>query len=567
MPSFFHKKIIDRIKYIDALPTDIKVLSEWVKAGDHIKLLYESAKVDEIVIYASGPFTFIHSIAVPNDALQKFENDDLLKWSCNPYTSYASYVSSNEGMEINRGIGWRGCDALDEGMDLIFGRTFEGWSGEGRDYFEASQEYTHLTGIHWRPEYNAYCKFDHNGDLAQTISITVGKGQDISLVTFTWPELEEYLAISDSSLVRMFDFTLLNHSNFSGWPDTAENKIELSEDFFYRQKTYGTMGYTRGIQIIRPRVTAEFAHKNVRDSWSGKKDKQYAEFIAHDWRNGCVTKISTDPKATANYFNAEGNDKPFELSPAFFRPEVLSKYKTDRDKYTIAERSISCRSAWHLKGYDLNEAGQIHAYICDLRSLPYSEQLHWLSYNEEPKAGISHRAVVNDFEGTFVDFSHPREEVISIARRWRERPIPWWTLRDEELLNRANIPLTTSTDEWANAFLDLSKLIVEGFEVKAIRKRLDDAAIQYDSKEQSVLLLERLLSGVSHPSMPARLEGLRTIQMIRSKVAGHSGGSAARTIANDAITEYGSYNEHFTHACRLAAQELEAVAQAFEAIG
>jgi hypothetical protein len=36
------------------------------------------------------------------------------------------------------------------------------------------------------------------------------------------------------------------------------------------------------------------------------------------------------------------------LSPAFFRPEVLLKYKADRDKYTVGERDVSCRAAWHL---------------------------------------------------------------------------------------------------------------------------------------------------------------------------------------------------------------------------
>lgn len=31
------------------------------------------------------------------------------------------------------------------------------------------------------------------------------------------------------------------------------------------------------------------------------------EFTAYDWRNGRITKISTAPSATANYFNDEGN--------------------------------------------------------------------------------------------------------------------------------------------------------------------------------------------------------------------------------------------------------------------
>jgi hypothetical protein len=61
-------------------------------------------------------------------------------------------------------------------------------------------------------------------------------------------------------------------------------------------------------------------------------------FIAEDWRHKKIAEISTDPVATTNYFLAKENDLPFELSSAFFKPEVLSKYKTDRDKYTVDDR-------------------------------------------------------------------------------------------------------------------------------------------------------------------------------------------------------------------------------------
>ena len=52
---------------------------------------------------------------------------------------------------------------------------------------------------------------------------------------------------------------------------------------------------------------------------------QYVDFVAHDWRNGRVSTISTDPCATTNYFQTDNNSLPFELSPAFFKPEVLSR--------------------------------------------------------------------------------------------------------------------------------------------------------------------------------------------------------------------------------------------------
>ena len=63
----------------------------------------------------------------------------------------------------------------------------------------------------------------------------------------------------------------------------------------------------------------------MRADWFGREDKGYIEFIACDWRNKRITKISTDPMATTNYFEAEETSLPFELSPAFFRPEVYMR--------------------------------------------------------------------------------------------------------------------------------------------------------------------------------------------------------------------------------------------------
>ena len=60
-----------------------------------------------------------------------------------------------------------------------------------------------------------------------------------------------------------------------------------------------------------------------------------------------MREISTAPGETANHFTK--SDLPFETSPAFFRPEVLQRYKSDTDRYTLEDRSISCRGAWHLQ--------------------------------------------------------------------------------------------------------------------------------------------------------------------------------------------------------------------------
>jgi len=561
MVTYAHKQIIVAIADIDQVPNTPAAYDTWIRAPRHLDYLQTNATKDELIIYVAGPYSFIHSVAIPAEALAPEGVEGLLAWSDNPFKSIASYVSGGgrETMWIERGKRHCGASALEAGVDLVFGRTFEGWSGSDRSYFEVNQEYTHLAGIHWRPEQSAYCRFDDNGDLADLVSITPHKNHDdVALVTFAGPALNEYLGIAGYVLVRMFDFTLLRRDRFSGWRDGPEEVVRVSDDFLYRQKVQGGAAYTRGVQIIRPPDAREISEQ-VSKRWRGGSHREYVTFIAEDWRHKRVAEISTDPVATTNYFQANENDLPFELSPAFFRPEVLSKYKTDRDKYTVDEREIHCRAAWTLRAYDVNDAGQVFAYICYLRSLPYNEQLHWKSYNEEPKAFISERAFINDFKGEFVSFQHPRAELLSILQRWQARRVEWWTLRDEDLLHRANAPISASKDEWAEAVMDLSKLVVEGFEVKPLRAVLTSVGEAYDSKDQSIALLEKLVAAKGHAGDPATLVGLRRVQHIRSKVKGHAGSSEGKFIAQDALAKHGTYGEHFKHICALIVRDLERV--------
>ena len=565
MPNFAHEKIAKTLRQLNHEPSDPETFRHWLTAGAPLDLIRHNASDSEIIIHCSGSSVFTHSLVVPNSALNPPDKGDLLSWSANPYTSIASYAygGGREEVWIERAGHGRGSRTLNQGTDLIFGRTFEGSSHDDKDYIELNQEYAHLCEIHWRREHNAYCKYDHNGDLREVASITLdcNDKDGLTLVTFKWSELEQYLSFSNSSLVRMFDFTMFEKGTFHGWPDGPEKRVDETDQLFYRQKMSGRASYIRGIQIIGPRQDHYgIAGKFKRDE---HEPSTYVEFLANDWRNQKICRISTDPSQTTNYFEAAGNNRPFELSPAFFRPEVLSKYKTDREKYTVSSRSISCRSSWFLRGYDVNEAGQVHAYICDLRRLPYTEQLHWLSYNEKPQTGISERAIVNDFRGEWHSVIHPREQLMGIARRWNDERVPWWKLREACLLERANPPLTASRDEWSEAFMDVSKLVVEGFDVAEIRKRLTAKDIRFDAAEGSIKLLERLVDGTHERNTVGRLEGLRTVQSIRSKVRGHSGGQDAAQIVHAAISDHGSFAGHFKHVLQLVVSELETVEHTF----
>ena len=356
---------------------------------------------------------------------------------------------------------------------------------------------------------------------------------------------------------------MFRRGTFQGWPDGPESPCNENQDFFYRQKIAGYAAYTYGVQIIRPRRSKNEVLSSMSAGWAGHKKQDSVEFLAYDRRNKRITEISTDPAATTNYFEAHHNTLPFELSPAFFRPDVLAKYKGDREKYTVNARDIRCRSAWRLQRYDVNEAGQIHAYICDLRELPYEEQLYWKSFNEPPKTGISQRAVSHDFEGKMALMIDPLDEVLSIARRWYESDSAWWKLREKALLERISTPRMGSRDEWADAFMDLAKLIVEGFEAQFLRSRLRESGLSFSKEEKSLALLRKLLLGCRETAEVQTLDGLREVQRIRSKVAAHPGGTDAAKLVKGVLMEYETYTTHFEAICRKVVKELEAIEKLF----
>ena len=566
MLRYAHNKLIERIALLDNVPEDPTEYTTWIEADGHLTLLRDNAKEDELIIYGCGDHTFIHAVVVNENNLSPLDTDDLLHWSGNPFSPFASYTyeGGRDDVWIERTGYPSGSKTLEGARQLVFSRHFDGLKGKESSYFEILQEYAHVTGVHWRPEQHAYCRFDEKADLDHVVSVTSKETQrDVALVSFKREPLEQYLAATNSVLVRMFDFMLLRRENFTAWPDDPENVINESNVLFYRQKVDpGKAAYTRGGQIIRPRCPKAEIFSTLKASSSGEDEKEYVEFVAYDWRNKRSTKISTDPKATISYFQAQENSLPFELSPAYFGPEVLLKYKGDSDKYTVGERDIHCRGAWRLRGYDVNEAGQVHAYICDLRYLPFQEQLYWLSFNEERKAGISERATVEDFRGECTN-PGPLENVLFIVRGWAKFDLPWWKLRDEALLERVSTPRTSSRDQWANAFMDLSKLVIEGFQVRAIRKELEGMKIAFDKHEWSIVLLEKFLIGHGKIKNGQKLEGMKTGQRIRTKFAAHSGGSEADDLAKNALQKHGTFSAHFESVCETVVEELKLIEEAF----
>lgn len=563
MTTYRHQQLCDDIARLDTCPEDENEFARWCRASGHLELLAENCDQDELIIAMRGPYSYLRSLFVDRTTLEGTTPDALIKWQPRRDEGLMAYSAIYPSGAVNlvREYSREARQFLLGAESPVFRRSIEGVSDEYGQSWEPRQEYLHVINAHWRPERKAYSKIDKQGDWLDLICITTPKFDEvdgITLVSFQRDALDQYLAIRDMVVVQMLDFTLYRKpfSKNASWHINELSPLRQPRQFLFRQRTGSGVVRTRGVQIVPPRLTRPAAEQQIRDDNFWSEPNEFVEFIVHDFRNEEVCSVSTNPASTTTDFDAKGNNLPFEISPAFFDPEVLSRYKADQDKYRIVDNCIYCRSVWDLQ-YHVNDANQISVYICDLRNLPVREQRYWQSFNEKPKAGLSENAITTDFLGKWLSEDEPLPALKHILQTWHGRQVPWWRLIDQSALNRITVPVSESPDEWQNSILILCATIVDGFEVKHLRKEIKARGGDAQDNLRSLGLL-RLLTGKSENAQPDKtLLALHELQRLRSKGGKtHAVSQGGSSLAQEVKVTHGTFRAHFEDLCTRLADDL-----------
>lgn len=554
----------------------LKLLSDEPDSDDDLHLWYQQTEVcdflssdesDEyVLLYASLPHVFLHAILLPDAHTQKDNFENLIRWSGNPFSSWGVSCSS-EDVTIENPLSSFGDKSLTYGEQIIFARSFEGVNGS-ETYYEINQKIAHSLDLHYVAERKSWCKLDSHGEIDEVIKIVniVDEKKEVGTVICAKKNvLGEYAGIESHKLFRMFDFTRYKTGEFNGW-GSGRDPIEINSNNIFGSLNIvkGVGSYSRGFQLSDIAIPKGKIISNI---WgSSDEEKDYCSYIAQDWKNKEIKEVSCNPSCLANYFTE--SDLPFEITPVFFKPEVLLKYKTDRDKYTLNSRSIYCRGAWGLKTFDVNSASQVHTYLIYLSHLPYEEQLHWKQYNEPPKAPISERAMENDIKG---EWSSDYDALLSLKdklARLDSQSVPWWKLRDKNAPDKVHYPYTSSRDEWAEEILNLDQLIVEGLEEKWLRKKAKTLKLNPDARLRALKLIEVILVSVGFEVDHAReiMSPFHVVQNARSILKGHTLGKEAEELRKSAISDYGSYKNHYEKICTDCDESIEIITNALSDI-
>lgn len=497
-----------------------------------------------LLLHLSCNHLFLNSILLENN---KISDEDILKiknWNGNPTAQWSISCSDTE-CEVSSPMDQYGSEIFCNGEPIFFLRELNGYIGYDY-YYEINQKILQILNLHYIYEENAWCKFDELGELDKVIQYKKISFNNnfIHALLIKKKEFEKYCTITNQNIIRMIDITFL-HNNIDIWNHKNFKNQQISQNQIYGELTIDDSNgsFFKGIQIISSTLTIQ----EILDEQWGNAPKQYVCLLANDIKHNKVHYISCNPDELDNYFSDTG--KPLEMSIAFFKPEVLRKYKSDTEKYTINNRQISCRGGWYLRSFDINENNQIAVYLVDFNQLPYKEQLHWKQYNEEPKGFISKRAIENDFLGEFSDDIRLEEKLTCLLKELQSHNCFWWTLRSASNLSKLHSPLTGSADEWADELLNLDQLIVEGFQEKALKKYCSQYNIDVNSSDRSLKLISKILKfkKFDDEKIEEIMSVLFELHNLRSEQKGHSSGDKAVQDRKLIRKQHGDFTNHYNN--------------------
>jgi hypothetical protein len=519
-----------------------------VDAESSVQFLLDNASSERLVLYASLPHVFVHCVLAPLKQAQVADHAELGRYFVGADAKWRIEHSSGGGKpdRVYLTSPLDDSPTLRGGEKLVYRRW---WAGAKGTKTEISQRLVHALDLHYLEARNAYCRLDELGDIEEVIKVldepSSRFGEGRLVVTIKASDFYEYARLARMGLVFFYDFTRTRRGSFPGWSNQKLFDHDEPNLFYHGGVQPGVGSYVNGRYIVVPPVTNRQIVRCHRDKWNPKK-RSYEVFKAIDLKTGKQIEASCDPDKLSSYFEPN-SPLPLQMCPVFFRAEVLHKYKADPEKFELGDRSISCRGAWHLETYDVNDVGQVHTYVRYLGYLPYEEQLYWKSFNEWPKGTISRRAFRTDFLGEWSTDYDALRVVRHKVKRLDELSPDWWNPRGDELASAVHYPVTTSQAEWSEAILALDHLVVEGFQETSLRRLVEALGRVAEERWRSLKLLEEYLigKGVAAGDAEAAVKNLKRLHDLRTIVKGHAAPLKKAAASDAALRDYETYHAHF----------------------
>ena len=549
------KNVLERLQQLSNVPEiGADEFDKWRQHNNAMKFLHENTEDDWLVIYSEMKNVFIHGVLVPERELKPLNTDDLLKWQGNPYSSWC-VGDADSDVPIRPPLASFRSETLAKGEQIIFIRS----PGEDfgiQKYVEINQKITHSLKLHYRHDQKAWFKPDKNGDLKPLIKII--EEDSGFIVAFDRDLLSAYAALTESILVRMFDFP-------------AYHEAGKFPHVYYRVSRGYFSEYYRGIQLLKSAMSKIAAVEMIDIGYD--IEQEYETFRSLDWHNQRLVNMSCSMEV-------------YKLLPAFFRQEVLSKYKFDQNKYNFSEYSVGKGSQWKLM-YSINDEGQVHAWLVDIGKIPYDEQKHWKLYNEEPLPKITdfeqepEQILKGVFNEGFFDaqikgsWDYPLSSLSALKETLHdlhESNCLWWKTDPRDRISQINYPIVKSLNDcadWEREILALNRLVIEGLQGDWLESKIKELEQDVEGVKGTLNLLEKYLMALGHKDISEVIFPLRELKKLRNRVSPaheqlkEKDKLEAKELKAKVLEKHGSYWKHYDCLVGKCNETLQKLAEMF----
>lgn len=362
---------------------------------------------------------------------------------------------------------------------------------------------------------------DENGDKIDVIR------QDGLTICVRLPYLKEFLAYKKRHLVLYFDnrVALDNGYNVDYW-GTLNTVVEHGTDYVYEKSTLqcgnsGSCEWFMGKCLLRYNVS------DIKSLWEWE-DGGYADFVIGYTEKGEEKLHSCNKETLSNYF-VKNDDEPLETTLVFFRKEVLEKYYSNPNKYSVKDGLVECLRYWSIR-VDNDRYDYVVVTLVDLGHLPHKEQLYWKTFNVAPPINdqLSHTANKRWMDGQFCDVSMAldllfKQEFERFNNAWKNKF--GWNLflplvKDDEHRYSSLHSLTTenNTAVFEEQVLSITKITIDSLNesklVEGLTKKEKEGLKGGISKLDNWLQRQGI-------HIPEELEFLRNLQELRSGSVAH----------------------------------------------
>ena len=262
------------------------------------------------------------------------------------------------------------------------------------NYVEISEEFRLLNNLYHDINTNIFYEIEENGECTEVAKIINNDCAYIKLKS-----LMKFAAAKQMALLLFFDIRVKISGSLQK-NGLKEFSTTVNEDGLFfglwggEQRLLETYSYSilMGKRILLPKPVEECVY----EPYSRNEENEYPEYIIGIDEYGEPRSYTSNPAKLSNYFGANPG-APHYLTPVFFKKEVLQRYLSRPNIFSVEAGYLRCQSLWGIE-IDNEHKDMVSVYLGDLgRDLPVQEHSHWKQYNIATDARLSTNAVKRDF--------------------------------------------------------------------------------------------------------------------------------------------------------------------------